>query len=179
MEEIWKDIPGYEGLYEASDQGRVKSLDRVVYSSNGYFSSIKGVILKPYSSDKFYKQVWLYKNGKRKIFCVHKLILLTFKGPTSHKIITRHLDSNKHNNCLSNLCYGTYSENEADKIRAGTDLRGIKAPCNKLKEEDVFLIRKYKKEGGKTGKIAKYFNVSPSAICDIQANRTWAWLLEK
>lgn len=107
MMEIFKDIPGYEGYYQASNMGRIKSLERVIVDSRN-IRIFKEKILKPIIVHG-YCHVTLSKNGKRKAFIVHRLVLLTFKGPSD--LQTNHIDCDKKNNRIENLEYVTCLEN--------------------------------------------------------------------
>ena len=102
MEE-WKDIPNYEGYYQASSEGRVRSLERIVNGRWGE-SKRKGRVLIPTKS-KGYLQVSLSKENKRKIGKVHVLVAMAFLGhvPCGHKIEVDHKDDDKLNNNLYNL----------------------------------------------------------------------------
>lgn len=102
--EEWKDIKGYEGLYQVSDLGRVKSLKRKVKIYNGT-RIVKERILKPCMGTHGYSMVSLSINDKKKTFKVHKLVALAFLNhkPSGHKIVIDHIDSNKNNNSLDNL----------------------------------------------------------------------------
>lgn len=105
MEEIWKDIEGYKGLYQVSNFGRVKSLN--------YKGSGKEGIMKPQKNQFEYLFVVLYKDGKRKNFKLHRLVASAFvknDNPTD-KTEINHLDENKENNHVSNLCWCTRKEN--------------------------------------------------------------------
>lgn len=99
MEEIWKDIEGYEGLYQVSNMGRVKSLKN-------------DIILKPYIL-RGYEKVLLYKNKKRKHFQIHRLVAMAFIPNPDNKPQVNHKDENKTNNCVDNLewCTGHYNHN--------------------------------------------------------------------
>lgn len=98
--EIWKDIPQYEGCYQASSLGRVRSLDRIVVNSNGIVRSLKGKVIKQSGNDG-YLQVALSGKTKR----VHQLVAMAFLGhvPCGHKLVVDHMDDDKHNNRLDNL----------------------------------------------------------------------------
>jgi len=103
--EIWRDIPEYEGLYQVSNLGRVKSLKQN-----------KELILKPRTVDpenKRYLEVVLYKNNKTKAYRVHQLAAIAFLNhvPNGHKTIVNHLDENKLNNNLENLEITTNRKN--------------------------------------------------------------------
>ena len=95
MEEIWKDIEGYEG-YQVSNLGRVRSLDR--YNSRGYW--IKGCILKPIMDKKGYLTVGLSKNNQRKIFKVHRLVALHFIPNIENKPEIDHINTIKIDNTV-------------------------------------------------------------------------------
>lgn len=113
MKEIWKDIKEYEGLYQVSNIGNVKSLERERW--NGYNWIInKERILKPGVSKCGYLQVNLYKDRKHKMLRVHRLVLMTF-APINNmdKLEVNHKDENKQNNNLDNLewCDKKYNNN--------------------------------------------------------------------
>ena len=103
VREIWKDIPSYEGYYQVSNLGRVKSLERVVRNRYGDFLK-KESILKSRDSKGYYCVV-LCKNGRIKNYKVHKLVAMAFLNhkPCGMKKVVHHIDNNKMNNKLSNL----------------------------------------------------------------------------
>ena len=113
MEEIWKDIPEYEGLYQASNFGKIKSIKREHYipSLNKIIFIDNNKILKPAISKDGYKTVVLTKNKKRKTYKVHKLIALTFISQKDDKLQVNHKDGNKLNNNVENLEWCNNSEN--------------------------------------------------------------------
>jgi hypothetical protein len=122
MEEIFKDIPNYEGMYQISNLGRIKSIDRKVKSRNSYRIS-KGKILKP-SLDGFgYPIVSLSKNNIKKTKKIHILVCESFLNHFScgFDIVIDHIDSNKQNNNLSNLRLVTQRENSSKErtIKSG------------------------------------------------------------
>lgn len=104
--EIWKDIPSYEGYYQASNMGRIKSLDRLVYHPRGFKMLLKGNILSFQIDKKLYFRVGLTKNGKQKHFRVHQLIAMAFldhfPDGTMDSVVD-HFNNNKQDNKLSNL----------------------------------------------------------------------------
>ena len=110
MQEIWKDIPGYEGLYQASNLGRIKSLKRKTINKNGKSMIFKGKILTPSISDKGYMRVVLRKNSKPYCRNVHRLIAETFIINQNKKPTVDHIDRNKLNNNVNNLRWATYVE---------------------------------------------------------------------
>lgn len=118
MSEIWKAIPNWEGMYEVSDQGRVKSLARAVTKGSGS-RKICTRILSLSVKKTGYVQVNLSRNGRDHLFHVHRLVTLAFIGPCPEGQEVRHLDTDRTNNRLDNLTYGTASENYYDFVKAG------------------------------------------------------------
>lgn len=116
--EIWKDIENYEGLYQVSNFGRVKSLPRLVKNNGGeYF--YKGRILNAGIDSGGYSLVVLSKNDKNKSFRVHRLVASAFiKNPNLHNVVN-HIDGNKSNNFYLNLEWTTSSENNAHAYKIG------------------------------------------------------------
>jgi len=115
MEEIFKDIPNYEGEYQVSNLGRVKSLPRKIYNSKGIYT-IKEKILKA-GIGKGYLKVSISKNTKRNTYCVHQLVAITFLNHKlcGHKLVVNHKDFNKLNNHVDNLEVVTQRENANQK----------------------------------------------------------------
>lgn len=112
MEEEWKDIRGYEGYYQISNLGRVKSLDRAVVYSDGRVRKFPGKIMALTDiSNAGYIVVSLQKNNIREKFTIHKLVASHFCPNPDNKPIVNHLDENKLNNRSDNLCWATYTEN--------------------------------------------------------------------
>jgi len=112
--EIWKDIPGYEGLYQASTLGRIKSLERPFLVRRAFIGKVKERILKgSVKKESGYIVVGLYKNGIAEITYVHKLIVVTFLNhvPCGYQIVTDHINGIRHDNRLENLQLITHREN--------------------------------------------------------------------
>lgn len=123
MNEEWRDIAGYEGLYQVSNLGRVRSLDRKVQNRNG-LAVKKGKLLK--SVGKQYKKVGLWKDNKGTDVLVHRLVAMAFIPNPLNLPEVNHKDENKHNNAALNLewCdrlynarHGTAIQRRADKMR--------------------------------------------------------------
>lgn len=114
MKEVWKDIPEFEGMYQVSNLGRVKSLDRTIREKNGKVRSIKGRILKQGLSSNDYLTVSLCSKSSCISYTVHKLVAMAFLNhkPNGYKeLIVDHIDNNPLNNRLENLQLITQREN--------------------------------------------------------------------
>ena len=112
IQEEWRDIKGYEGLYQVSDMGRVKSLERVIIRKNGTKLPVKERILKSGIDKDGYLRVALGNSkGKRKLFLVHRLVCKAFHENPENKPCVNHIDENKTNNTASNLDWCTVVEN--------------------------------------------------------------------
>lgn len=109
MEE-WKDIKDYENLYLISNLGRVKSL------GNGKSGNSKEKILKPFKDKRGYMRVNLCKNGKCKIFLVHKLVAFAFVDGWFEGAEVDHIDTNRENNIWTNLRFVTHKENQNNEL---------------------------------------------------------------
>jgi hypothetical protein len=122
MEEIWKDIPGYEGLYQVSSEGRVKGVDREIKHWKGGISIKKGKLLKPGINPKGYKQVVLCKLGKCKPFKISILVGISFLGhiQSGYKKVVDHIDGDRTNDRIENLRITTPRGNNSNKHKEYT-----------------------------------------------------------
>lgn len=109
-EEIWVDICGYEGLYQVSNQGRVRSLDREIYKNNNVKQFSKSFILK-FEKSKGYNYVHLFKNGVRKRMAVHRLVAEAFIPNPESKPFIDHINTIRDDNRVENLHWVTPKEN--------------------------------------------------------------------
>ena len=108
--EVWKDIPNYEGIYKASNFGRIKMVKRTLIDSLGKKINKKEHILKPRTGNRYY-MIALYKNGKREDLLLHRVIAQTFIPNPENKPFVNHKDENCFNNCSDNLMWCTQKEN--------------------------------------------------------------------
>ena len=169
---MWKDIPGYEGLYQASDMGEIKSIRRWVNNGQPSGRYVEEKILKPVLSGRGYEQVMLRKNGKSVHQYVHRLVALTFLANPSNKKAINHKDGNKRNNSVNNLEFVSYSENNYHAYANGLKGKGELFYNSKLSSENVMFIRNtYPKLN--YNQLAKLFNVSRATIRDVVLNKTW------
>lgn len=130
--EVWRAIPGFEGRYEASDHGRVRSLPRMVQKSGrGIAYQRDGKILKPTSGTRQRQMVTLWRDGKSVTRAVHILVMLAFVGPCPPGLEVCHWDDDSANNLLTNLRYGTHSENMHDRNRNGGNPQLHKQVCSR------------------------------------------------
>ena len=112
MNEIWKPIPFYEGIYEASDKGKIRTCEgKTTWTELHGERKWKQKVLKQKNDRNGYKRVSLWKEGECKDWLVHRLILLAFEGENKNKKIVNHIDGNHSNNHLDNLEWCTYKEN--------------------------------------------------------------------
>jgi hypothetical protein len=115
MKMEWRDIPGYEGLYQVSNTGRVRTLARSWKSGRGVIRYIVESEKKQTLDKDDYLRITLNKEGKKTRGRIHQLVCLAFYGPCPKGLQVRHLDSIKTNNCVDNLKYGTGIENAQDR----------------------------------------------------------------
>lgn len=127
--ETWKPVVGFEGSYEVSDKGRVRSLDRTIVRSDGVLLPRKGKMLSLEIDRHGYPRARPSEGGKNKPHPVHKLVLAAFVGPREEGMECRHLDGNPKNNYVANLAYGTASQNTLDQVRHGTHYLASRKRC--------------------------------------------------
>lgn len=141
MEEIWKDIKEYEGLYQVSNLGRVKSLGRWVYKEYRGKRWQGEKILKQIKNKFGYLRVYLYKNGKAKCYAIHRLVAQVFIPNPYNLPQVNHKDEDKTNNCVSNLefCtnkfnanYGTRNERISEKLNGRHHTEETKKKLSKI-----------------------------------------------
>lgn len=132
--EEWRDINDFEGLYQISNLGRVKSLERVEKARNGRKRMIKEKILTGGEYIKGYKFVCLSKDYKKKQISVHRLVAITFIPNNENKPQVNHIDGDIRNNTLSNLEWNTNSENgiHSYRVLGRKNARGMLGKCGVL-----------------------------------------------
>lgn len=176
MKEIWKDIPDYEGLYQVSNLGNIKSFPKRYKNRYGYLIR-KEIILSPSKDRKGYLNICLTKNKKKKVIKVHRLVLNAFIGKSD--LQCNHKNCIKNDNCLENLEWVTAKENmqHARKNNLIAHMRGENNGFSKLTNSQVcrikFIRDHFNVERGYWIKLSKALNVSQGAISHVKVNRNW------
>lgn len=123
MTEVWKDIEGYEGLYQVSNMGRVKSLERYVQNNLGMQHKLEKMKEPSERRRKDglqgYFALQLYKDNKGKNCYIHRLVAETFIENPDHKETVNHINGDKHDNRAENLEWASYAENNRHAVEIG------------------------------------------------------------
>jgi predicted XRE-type DNA-binding protein len=162
---MWIDIINFTNKYEISNIGEIRNKKT-------------GRILRPSKDGSGYLRVGLCKNGKKKYFSVHRLVLESFLGPCPFDMESCHNDGDMYNNNIKNLRFDTHRNNNRDKIKHGTIYRPEynieKLPNVKTNKNQVIEIKKLLAEGKLTQKeISEKLGVTLKIINDINTGRTW------
>lgn len=173
MVEEWKDILGYEGIYQVSNLGNIKSLYRTKLMYNGRIAPVYEKILGTTKTQGRYKSVTLCKDNTRRTVTVHRLVACAFLYNDTSTDVINHKDGNTLNNNVTNLEYCTQSHNVSHSYILGNAIQlGSKNANSSLTENDVIQIRNLLKSYT-CKEIATQYNVSYYTISDIKRNRTW------
>lgn len=166
--EVWKDIKDYEGIYQVSNFGNVKSL--------GNSFSRKERLLKLSHQSKGYLTVVLQKNATRKMVLTHRLVAEHFIDNTESKPQVNHINGDKTDNIVENLEWVSHRENLDHAIKNNLTLKGEENRNSKLKDVDVIKIYSLLQKGTTTKELSESYNVSYSTIDSIRTNRYWKHL---
>lgn len=178
IEEIWKPVVGYEGYYEVSNLGRVRSIPRTVIYKNGKTQgNYVGQILKHDTANGKagpYKSVRLCINNKPKRKSVHRLVAEAFIPNPFNKPNVNHIDCDPSNNIVSNLEWCTQKENIAHSIKLGNHPRGSKTGTSIVTEEQVLEIRNLRLTTNLTvQQLADMFGMKHGGVKQILLRKTW------
>lgn len=175
-EVIWRDIEGYEGLYQVSNTGLVRSLDREVEvnAPNGIVNrSLKGKELKPFFSQGYLK-VALCLNNSRHNHLIHRLVAKAFHENPLDLPQVNHIDAVKTNNSSENLEWVTESENTKHAFKLGILTQiGSNNRNSRLSEKDVLKIKRLLKKGLTRAEIGRKFNYPRQHISSISTGKLW------
>ena len=169
MNEIWKPVIGYEGFYEVSNLGHIRTLKK--YSAYGY-----GYILNPKPTRRGYLRVTLRNRGQRRTTFIHVLVLEAFVSPRPEGTVANHKNCNKVDNCVENLEWITQRENVKHAIRNDHFFmpRGEQHGESKLTADQVRQIRHRYAQGDYTQQeIANDYSVSDVLISRIVNHKNW------
>lgn len=166
MNEVWKDIKGYEGLYQISNLARVKSFK--------FYKGTNERILKNFKTSNGYLAVKLCKNKTKKDMTIHRLVAKHFILNPEFKITVNHINGKKEDNSINNLEWSTYKENNehARKTGLNNDV-GSNSHKAKISENEVIIIRNSYKLGYTQNEICRWFGVSRALISLIVNNKRW------
>jgi len=165
MEEVWKDVKGFEGLYQVSNIGNVKRLK----NENALLEKLVGRSIDRYG---YVKRV-LCKQGKMYDFTEHRLVAIAFIDNPEDKLTINHINGIKTDNRVENLEWNTNLENKQHAVNSGlTNLKGINHPRCKLSEKDVLEIREIGFTQTRTA-LSKKYGVSRNSILGIINRKNW------
>lgn len=174
--EIWKDIEGFEGCYQVSNLGRVRSLDHKTERLNRGRKQVitfKGKVLTPRKHTSGYLNIGI----KRKNYYIHRLVAAAFIKKKEHQDSVNHIDGDKTNNSVENLEWCTHQENLNHAEKMGLRFaKGEANPMAKLKISDVKFIQEHYIPGDKVfgcPALAVKFGVSKALISKIGRKEMW------
>lgn len=178
MTERWLPVVGWEGLYEVSDQGRVRSLPREVNNRWGTTCRRSGRLLAPVARKDGYLHVTLYDSGKQRHRPIHVLVLEAFVGPRPDGHVACHWDGDRRNASLGNLRWDTPAANSADMIRHGTVPGRSKTHCprNHLLVEPN-LVRSNLKLGWRMCRACHQAHQRPALDMQAESDRRYALIM--
>lgn len=176
MSEVWKPVVGFEGFYEVSDHGRVRSLDRVISQRHHSGQMMKrffaGQVLAPQVQESGHSCVNLMRSGIMDRRLIHLLVLEAFVGPRPEGLHTRHLSGNPGDNRLPNLVYGTRTENAQDALRHGVMQCSEGHYKAKINREIVHYIRSARGRERQVD-LAARFGIAQGNVSAIQLGKIW------
>lgn len=179
--ERWLPVVGYEGFYEISDFGRLRSVDRKARVCGGDMRPVSGALMTPQPSNGYLRVMLSNGKGKASV-AIHRLVLEAFVGPCPPGMQCRHFpDRTRTNNRLENLSWGTRIENAADMTVHGTRFiaRGELCGKAKLTAKQVIEMRRRRVAGESTIDLAASFGVTSMAVSNICNGLRWAWLKDE
>lgn len=173
--EIWKDVPGYEKHYQVSNEGKVKSVARVVAVPRTRWGgagtrAINEAVMALQTDRRGRVFVALRKQGSGKRFTVASLVAAAFIGPRPEGLLVLHGDGDSTNNRADNLRYGSHSDNIEDARQHGTLSQGERQWLAKLTASEVMFIRITDMRGVD---LAKHYGVTAACISAVRQRKNW------
>lgn len=165
--EEWRDVPGFEGKYQVSNAGRVRSVERIIQAPTGP-QRWPGKLLKPFVDSTGYLYVNLAKGGAgggAKKSLLHRLVLIAFKGDPPEGMEACHNDGDRTNAMLGNLRWDTRPNNAGDRRRHGTHRASAKLTMQQVAEIRLSV--------GPSHKVAEKYGVASSTIRAIRIGQNW------
>lgn len=172
--EVWKPVPGFEGLYDVSDQGRLRSWRE----AGGQHRKLSEPRVCRGGKLKYgYQSHFMGRGGGREQATIHELVLLAFVGARPDGMVARHLNGNPQDNRLENLAWGTWKQNTQDAIGHGTfkpiaPQRGVDHHAAKLDEDAVREIRRLANRATVSA-LSRQFSVSRLTIRQVIQRKVW------
>lgn len=180
MKEIWKDVVEYEGLYQISSLGRLRSIDKIrdgFSYKNGKITKrfYKGKIIKQSIIGYGYPSTAIMKNGTYKTVLIHRLVAKAFIENPENKLYVNHIDFNTRNNYFENLEWCTAFENIHHTMNHGRNrqLYGEENGHSKIKNNQIIDIFGMSENGISQYKIARHYGVHQSTINKILRRITY------
>jgi len=168
--ENWRDIESFEGAYEVSDTGKIRSLERIVRNGPKSERTLPAIVVAPYIRPQGYATVRLGLGGSKTSLYVHRIVAGAFLGKGEAGQEVCHRNGDKADNRVGNLYWGTRLENMADRERLGEAARGEQHGHAKLSEAQVLAIRRDERF---QYLIAAEYGVSRRLVGMIKAGKVW------
>ena len=166
MEPIWRPIPDFEGLYEVSSDGRIRSVGRRI-------GAVVGRIMKPHSDRDGYQRVELRKDHQRIVVRIHRVVAKVFIGECPRDKQVDHVDGIKTNNDYSNLEYVTSIENLRRATVLGLKAKGERNGASHLTKSEIILVRTLSTQGIEGKEISAMTGISTSHVSSIINRKAW------
>ena len=176
MQEIWKSVPGYEGLYEVSNLGTIKSLDRIVPDKTYGTRTLVGRVLRYTTDSRGRCSVALSRDNKPIKKVIHLIVAEAFLGPRIKGIEVCHTDGNPANNQASNLRYGTHKSNMEDMVAHNRSNRGERSPQAVINEAQAAKIKALRLTKMTYKEIAAALSLTFDQVRCVCVGRTWHWV---
>lgn len=176
MQEIWKPVSGYVGLYEVSNFGTVRSLDRIIPDKLHGTRKLVGRVLSYTRDSQGRCSVALSRDSKPIKKRIHLIVAEAFLGPRLKGIEVCHEDGNPANNQASNLRFGTHKSNMEDMVKHGRSNRGLKNPNANMTIEQALQVKQLRLDGKIYKVIAAELGLTFEQVRGVCVGRTWHWI---